>query len=106
MVPAGFRHSMLASVPTLSTLAVFEIDAPPSADAFAVATTVNVALAPAASVAMVPVIVPVPPLAGLVSTKVGPVVCIAEAKVVPTGMTSVSTTPVAVAVPEFVTVIV
>src|SRR5207248_5717059 len=48
-------------------------------------TIVNVADAPAASVAMVPLKVPVPPGAGVLSVKAGPEVCIAETNVLPVG---------------------
>src|SRR5260370_13081 len=53
-------------------------------------TTVNVAEAPAARLAVVPLMVPVPPTAGLVKVKAGPLVWLSETKVVFAGRLSVS----------------
>src|SRR5438094_509328 len=69
-------------------------------------TTTKVDEAPAASVAEVPVIVPVPPTAGLVTVKVGPLLCVSDTKVVFVGMLSVSTAFGAAAGPTLLTVIV
>ena len=53
-------------------------------------TTVKLAEAPEASVAMVPLMVPVPPTTGLVMVNAGPEVCESETNVVLAGMMSVS----------------
>ena len=55
-------------------------------------TTVKLAEAPRASVAIVPVIVPVPPTAGLVRVNVGPEIWASETKVVSAGTRSVIAT--------------
>ncbi len=67
-------------------------------------TTVKLAEAPSGSVAMVPLIVPVPPTAGLVKVNVGPEICASETKVVLAGTMSVSATVWASLGPAFATV--
>ncbi len=64
----------------------------------------NTAGVSGASEAMVQVMAPVPPAAGVVQLKVGPLVCEAETKVVPAGTLSVSVTLVASEGPSFSTV--
>src|SRR5947207_99216 len=76
----------------LETVAVLTMLEPLGVLALTCTTTVNVAAAPAAKVASVPVIVPVPPTAGLVTVKVGPLVWLSETNVVLVGMLSVSCT--------------
>ncbi len=63
-------------------------------------------MAPAARVAAVAVNVPVPPTAGVVSVNAGPLVCIAETKVVFAGTKSDSDTLCASLAPLLDTVIV
>src|SRR5438105_621347 len=48
-------------------------------------TSVKVALAPAARLARVSVTLPVPPTAGVVEPKAGPLFCASDTKVVPAG---------------------
>jgi len=67
-------------------------------------TIENVADAPAGSVAIVHVIVPVAPAGGVVHAKVGPVVWLSETNVVPAGTVSVSDTLAASEGPAFATV--
>ncbi len=69
-------------------------------------TTVKLAESSAASVPIVPLIVPVPPAAGLVKLNAGPAVCASETKVVLAGTTSESATVWASLGPAFATVIV
>jgi hypothetical protein len=69
-------------------------------------TTVKLAESPKGSVAIVPVIVPVPPTVGLVKLKASPEVCASETKVVSAGRGSVSATVWASLGPVFKTVIV
>src|SRR5260370_148286 len=76
----------------LDTVAVLTMFEPPAALGLTCTTTVNVAEPPAARVAVVPLIVPVPPTGGLVKVKVGPLVWLSETKVVLAGMLSVSCT--------------
>ena len=76
----------------LETVAVFVMFVPLGVLGLTSTTTVNVAEAPAARVASLPLIVPVPPTAGLVKVKVGPLVWLSETKVVLAGMLSVSCT--------------
>ena len=85
------------------TVAVLVIVPVVPADTFT--TIENVADAPAGSVAIVQVIVPVPPAAGVVHAKVGPVVWLSETNVVPDGMVSESDTLAASPGPPFATVI-
>src|SRR5260370_483703 len=59
----------------LDTVAVFVMFVPPGVLALTCTTTVNVAEAPAARVASVPLMVPVPPTGGLLKVKVGPLSC-------------------------------
>src|SRR5712691_516680 len=82
---------LVASV-GLDTVAVFVMFEPPAALGLTWTTTVNVAEPPAARVAVVPLIVPVPPAGGLLNVKVGPLVWLSETKVVLAGMASVSWT--------------
>src|SRR5713226_3468114 len=69
----------------LETVAVLTIFVPAAVLELTWTTTVNVAEAPAARVASIPVIVPVPPTGGLVNVKVGPLVWLSETKVVLAG---------------------
>src|SRR5437899_383246 len=73
----------------LETVAVFVIFVPLGVLGPTCTTTVNVADAPAAKVEVVPLIVPVPPTAGLVKVKVGPLVWLSDTKVVLAGTLSV-----------------
>ena len=66
----------------------------------------KVAEAPEASVAIVPLIVPVPPTAGTLRTNAGPDVCVSETKVVLAGTRSVNETAAAALGPLLVTAIV
>src|SRR3954454_5226553 len=82
------------SVDVVVTLAgLFSV--PSGADGEAVATMVNVAVAPEARLALVQVIVPFVPTVGLLQLKAGPVFCASETKVVLAGSASVSDTLVA-----------
>src|SRR5687768_2369656 len=85
----------LLSVVELLTVAVLLIVTPVGVPAVTLTTKVNVAEAPAASVAIVAVTVPVPPAGGVVSVNAGPDVCIADTNVVLAGTTSLSVTPCA-----------
>src|SRR2546429_5823819 len=76
----------------LDTVAVLVMFEPPVALALTCTTTVNVAEPPAARVAVVPLMVPVPPTGGLVKVKVGPLVWLSDTKVVLLGILSVSCT--------------
>src|SRR5438477_477731 len=76
----------------LETVAVLAMLVPLGVLELTWTTTVNVAEPPAARVASVPVMVPVPPAGGLVNVKVGPLVWLSETKVVLVGMLSVSCT--------------
>src|SRR5256885_2030471 len=76
----------------LDTVAVFVMFEPPAALELTCTTTVNVAEPPAARVASVPLMVPVPPTGGLLKLKVGPLVCVSDTNVVLAGMVSVSCT--------------
>ena len=70
------------------TVAVLLIDEPLAAAGLTCTTSVNVALAPAASVLIAAPKLPLPPTAGFVNVKVGPAVCMAETNVVLAGMAS------------------
>ena len=96
----------LGSVVAVVTFAVLEIVAPLGVLGETRTTTVKFAEAPEASVAIVPLIVPVPPAGGLVRLNAGPEVCAAETKVVWTGTRSESATVWASLGPPFATVIV
>src|SRR6266446_2161491 len=76
----------------LDTVAVLTMLEPLGVLALTWTTIVNVADAPAARVASVPVIVPVPPTGGLVKVKVGPLVWLSDTKVVLVGTLSLSCT--------------
>src|SRR5712671_7338334 len=76
----------------LDTVAVLTMFEPPAAAGLTCTTTVKVAEAPAARVAVVPLIVPVPPTGGLVNVKVTPLVWLSDTKVVLAGTLSVSCT--------------
>ena len=91
----------LGSAVAEETVAVF--DSEPVADGETLKTNANVAEAVVANVAMVQVIVPPAPTAGVVQLNVGPAVCVAETKVVFGGSTSVRTTLAASAGPAFMT---
>src|SRR2546428_4273546 len=84
------------------TLAVLEMV--PVAAALTFTTSVNVADAPAANVAMFAVAVPVPPTAGVVSVKAGPEVSIMETNAGATGSASVGGTVWGSLGPPFFTV--
>src|SRR2546427_705412 len=66
----------------LDTVAVFVMLLPAGVLELTWTMTVNVAEVPAARVAVVPLIVPVPPAGGLVKVKVGPLVWLSDTKVV------------------------
>src|SRR5438552_1169217 len=70
----------------LETVAVSVIFVPAAVLERTWTTTVNVAEAPAAMVAVVPLMVPVPPTAGLVNVKVTPLFWASDTKVVLAGM--------------------
>ena len=70
----------------------------------AATTRVNDADAPAASVPRVQFTLPLPPTAGVLQTKTGPLFCVAETKVVFAGRVSASATFCALLGPLFVTV--
>ncbi len=76
------------------TSTVFVRVEPSSWLALTLTTSVKVAVAPPASVALVAVKVPVPPTGGVVSVNAGPEVCIAETKVVLAGIRSLRLTSV------------
>src|SRR5260370_893236 len=76
----------------LDTVAVLTMFEPAAALGLTWTTTVNVAEPPAARVAVVPLMVPLPPTGGLVTVKVGPEVWASVTKVVLPGMLSVSCT--------------
>ena len=69
-------------------------------------TTLKLAEAPEASVPVVPLIVPVPPCAGVLRLNVGPEVWVSDTKVVFAGTSSESATVWASSGPAFATVIV
>src|SRR4051812_33153379 len=81
-----------ASVVVLATMAVLESVEPWRLLALTLTTMVKVAVAPAAKVGTVALTVPVPPTGGVARVKVGPLVWVAETKVVPTGTTSLRDT--------------
>ena len=87
-------------------VAVLLIVVPFAVFASTVSTTVNVAQAPAARVAMVQLTLPVPPTGGVVQTNAGPVFCASETKIVFGGRGSARTTFCASLAPLFVTVFV
>src|SRR6266581_9134389 len=62
----------------LDTVAVSVMFVPLGVLELTCTTTVKVAEAPAARVAVVPEMVPVPPTGGLLKVKVGPLVCVSE----------------------------
>src|SRR5260370_240612 len=76
----------------LDTVAVFVMVLPAGVLGLTWTTTVNVAEAPAARVAVMPLIVPVPPAGGLVKVKVTPLFWASDTKVVLAGTLSVSCT--------------
>src|SRR5437763_1650954 len=82
----------LVSVLVVETLAVLVMVKPLPSLALAWTTITKVALLPAVSVPMVPVMVPVPPTGGLVKEKAGPEDCDSETNVVPAGTVSVKRT--------------
>src|SRR5262245_29182415 len=96
---------LVASV-GLDTVAVLTMFVPLGVLELTWTTTVKVAEAPAARVAVVPMMVPVPPAGGLVNVKVTPLFCVSDTKVVLAGMLSVSCTFWALEGPLLVTVIV
>src|SRR5260221_229538 len=99
---AGF-----ASVVALVTVAVLEIVEPWGSLALPLTTSVKVAVARAAKVASVKETTPVPPAGGAEKrVKAGPVLCVAETKVVPAGTASFRVTPWASLNPALVTVMV
>jgi hypothetical protein len=76
----------------------------PVAAVVTLSTIVNVALVAGFSVAIVHVIGPVPPTAGVVQLNVGPLFCVDDANVVFAGSVSFSATAVAPDGPAFATV--
>src|SRR5215218_3402375 len=94
----------LFRVPVVTTLGLLLRPEPLPTFGLTFTTKVNVAEAPAASVAIVAEKVPVPPTGGVVSVNAGPAVCVAETNVVLTGTGSFSVTPCASLGPELVTV--
>src|SRR5436190_622241 len=76
----------------LLTLAVFVIVEPLASLARTLSARLNVAVAALAKFAIVHVIAPVPPAAGVVQLNVGPALCVSDANDVPTGTLSVSVT--------------
>jgi hypothetical protein len=88
------------------TAAVLVIVLPDVAAMSMLITIVNVAELPFASVAIVQLTVPVPPAAGVVHTKAGPLVCAKDANLAFTGTRSLRITVCASLGPEFATVIV
>ena len=96
----------LMSVVRVETVAVLPIVLPSGVVVATRTITVNVADAPEVSVAMVPLIVPVPPTGGLVRVNAGPDVCVSETKVVLAGRMSDSNTVWASLGPALATVIV
>jgi hypothetical protein len=94
------------SVVPLEMVAVLLIVVWSGVFAFTLTTRLKLALAPAASVAMVQDTVPVPPGAGLVHEKAGPEVCVIETNVVFAGVASLSETLWASLGPAFATLIV
>ena len=97
---------LLGSVSVVALETVTVLVSVPDADASTLTTSWKVAVAPAGTVVAVAVTVPVPPAAGVMSVKAGPVVCIAETKVVLAGSGSLRTTFWASEGPLLVTVIV
>src|SRR5262249_39886473 len=85
-------------------VAVFVVLVPAATPDGTLKTNGNVALAPAANVAIVQVMAPVPPAGGVMQEKTGPVCCDAEAKVMLGGTLSVSVTVVASDGPAFAAV--
>src|SRR5580698_10932719 len=92
VVTVWLLFARLGSKVAALTSAVLEIVVPSGVLGDTVTTTVKLAEAPNASVPMVPVIVPVPPTAGLVKLNVGPEICASEKNVVLAGMSSVKAT--------------
>jgi len=88
------------------TAAVLETVLPFAAAGETLTTSVNVAVAPAASDVMVQVVVPVPPAGGWMQLNAGPAVCASETKVVLAGFVSLDDTFAASDGPLFVKVIV
>ncbi len=74
--------AVVGSLVVVVTSAVLTMLLESGADALTWNTNENVASAPEVSVAIVQVIVPVPPTAGVVQLNVGPVVCVADTNVV------------------------
>jgi len=89
----------LASADAEPPVAVLVIADP--APAFAATTIENVDVAPAANVAILQEIVPVPPTAGVEHANAGPLLCVSDRNVVPVGTASVSVTVCASLVPMF-----
>src|ERR1700677_4884287 len=92
VVTVWLLFARLGSAVAALTAAVLTIVAPSGVLGDTRTTTVKLAEAPKASVAIVPLIVPVPPATGLVSVNAGPDVCASETKVVSAGTTSVIAT--------------
>ena len=96
----------LLSVETVETEAVLLMVPPLGVLDSDRTTTVKLAEAPEASVAMVPLMVPVPPTTGLVMVNAGPEVCESETNVVLAGMMSDNKTVCASLKPVLATVMV
>jgi hypothetical protein len=105
VVALAESFAAFASAVALIALAVLVI-VPAGAPASTLRTIENVAPRPLGSVAMVQVVVPVPPPGGVAHVKAGPAVCDCDTKVVFAGTTSLSETLEASDGPLFVTLIV
>src|SRR5438874_1890404 len=82
----------VGSAVLLVTVAVSDNTVPLATLALTPITTVNVAEAPAARVAMLPETMPFVPVAGFVKVNAGPLGCVSETNVVPAGSVSRSET--------------
>ena len=88
VVTVALLFARFGSAVAAVTVAVLAIIVPSGVLGDTNTTTVNVAEAPDASVAIVPLIVPVPPTAGLVKVNAGPESCASDTNVVLAGTTS------------------
>jgi len=92
----------VGSLVALVTVAVLLMLMPFASLEMTLKTMLNVAVAALAKFAIVQLIGPVPPTAGVVHANVGPAVCVTETNVMPTGTLSVSETVCAPLGPLFV----
>ena len=106
VVTAEALLAIFASLVVVEMSASFLIVVPSGVVVATRTTTVKLAEAPEASVAMVPLMVPVPPTAGLVMVNAGPEVCESETNVVLAGMMSDNKTVCASLKPVLATVMV